>query len=61
MKVVTDVVAEPFVLKASHIKEWNGKIYGRDEIFIAGEKRALPKETIAKLKLNPKYDPKSSK
>jgi hypothetical protein len=52
---------DPFVLKEKHLKEWNGKIYGRDEIFIAGEKRALPKETIAKLKLNPKFDKSSNK
>ena len=50
MKVVTDVVAEPFKLLQSHIKDWNGKIYGGDEIYVDGIRRVLPKETIDRLK-----------
>lgn len=52
---------EIYVFKSSDLKNWNGKIYARDEIYIGKEKKTISKEQIAKLKLNPKFDKSSTK
>lgn len=48
---------EFYEMKIKDVETWNGKIYGKNQIYVNGEKKYIAENQINKLKLHENYKP----
>lgn len=48
---------EIYEMTIKDVEKWNGKIYGKNTVYVNGDKKSISEEQINKLKAHPNYKP----
>lgn len=56
-KAQPTVPTETYEMTIKDVEKWNGKIYGKNTVYVNGEKKSISEEQINKLKAHANYKP----